>query len=90
MAFIKKEKRPIVTKLRGNDIKFNSGLTTRNNNDNTNPPIIKVINPPETFNPEIAWDRIKSERALNSVFLSKDFINYKYKCYQNKFSLSIK
>lgn len=46
MAFIKNEKSPIVTKLRGNEIKFNIGFTIRKSNDSANPPIIKFNKPP--------------------------------------------
>lgn len=46
IAFIKKEKSPIVTKLRGNEIKFNIGFTIKKSKDNANPPAIKVNTPP--------------------------------------------
>ena len=36
----------MVTRLRGSDIKFNTGLTVKNNIDNANPPTIKVNKPP--------------------------------------------
>jgi hypothetical protein len=39
IAFVKKENNPQVTRFKGREIIFNTGLTTKNKIDRANPPI---------------------------------------------------
>jgi len=51
IAFIKKEKSPIVTRLSGREIKFKIGFTIKKSKDKASPPAIKVNKPPWILNP---------------------------------------
>lgn len=51
MTFEKNEKRPNVTKLRGNAIIFRIGFIVKNIKDNIIPPIINELSPPDTLTP---------------------------------------
>ena len=53
---------------------FRIGLRTKKRIVKASPPKRKVIKPPETLIPEIAWEIMKIEKALNKVFLKSDFI----------------
>jgi len=73
IALVIKEKNPRVTALRGRENRFKTGLSTILRTARTNPETITVSQPPRIFTPDMAWERMKSEAALKTVFLRIPF-----------------
>ena len=74
MTLITKENVPSVITFKGSASKFKIGFIIFIKSVSTNPAIMQVARPPETFMPEIIWDIKKIENALKRVLRSNVFI----------------
>ena len=86
IAFVINEKSPRVIALRGRENKFRIGLRTILRIERINPERIRVSQPPFILTPDTAWERMKSETLLKTVFRRIDFIK---KAYQSTPCVSI-
>lgn len=73
-AFVTKENKPKVRRLKGSVIMLRRGLRKNDKTDKTIPAIINVVKPPVILTPESICDATKREKAFIADLVIRDFI----------------